>query len=179
MTETEEEAVWIARSQRGDSDAFASLVRSHQRMIHDLAFRMTGSMTASEDLAQETFIRVYERIPEFRSESKFSSWLYRIAVNLCLDWRLRERRRDSAQQAWAADQEISLGEAPDTLSERVQRSLLRLPPKQRAVIVLTIYEGMSHGEAAAILGCREATVAWRAFAARRRLARILSNGKEP
>jgi RNA polymerase sigma-70 factor, ECF subfamily len=174
MTDTCDEDVWVARSRDGDPEAFTALVRSYQHMIHDLAYRMTGSTAAAEDLAQETFIRAHARLRGFRGEAKFSSWLYRIAVNLCLDWRERERRRDRAQRAWAEEAASAPPPAADGAGERVQAALLRVPPKQRAAVVLTVCEGLSHAEAAAILGCREATVSWRLFAARKRLARLLA-----
>jgi RNA polymerase sigma-70 factor (ECF subfamily) len=174
MTDSEED-VWVARSRHGDPDAFGALVQTYQRMIHDLTYRMTGSMTASEDLAQETFVRAFARLHTFRGDAKFSSWLYRIALNLCLDWRGRESRRDHAQRVWAQEEQSARESPPEATGERVQSALMRLPAKQRAAIVLTVCNGMSHAEAATALGCAEATVSWRAFVARRRLARILSD----
>jgi len=174
MTELDEESVWVARSRDGDPDAFADLVRTHQRMIHHLAFRMTGSLAEADDLAQETFVRAYRRISDFQSNAKFSSWLYRIALNLCLDWREREHRRYQANLAWAAQTaDLAPTLHADETSELVQAALLRLPPKQRAVIILTVYDHLSHAEAASIVGCAEATVSWRVFVARRSLAKML------
>src|SRR5271154_3230049 len=71
----------VLQSQNGDPAAFETLIRNHQRMIHSLTFRMTGSLADAEDLAQETFIRAYEQISTFRGSAKFSTWLYRIAFN--------------------------------------------------------------------------------------------------
>ena len=87
MAEPDDEKGLIRESQQGSPGAFEELVRRHQRMIHALTFRMTGSMTDSEDLAQETFLRAYRQLESYRGESKFSSWLYRIGINLCLNWR--------------------------------------------------------------------------------------------
>ena len=174
MTEMDDETDWVARSRAGDPDGFEPLVRCYQRMIHTLTYRMTGSLADADDLAQETFIRAYHQMPRFRGESKFSSWLYRIAVNLCLEWRAREARRSRVQHDWAeSDQTDRQSPISDPRSDGIQTALMELSPKQRAVIVLTVYEEMSHAEAAAILGCREATVSWHAFAARRRLAQLM------
>src|ERR1035438_10184043 len=83
----------VLQCQNGNPAAFESLIRNHQRMIHSLTFRMTGSLADAEDLAQETFIRAYEQIGSYRGAAKFSTWLYRIAVNTCLNWRQSEARR--------------------------------------------------------------------------------------
>jgi RNA polymerase sigma-70 factor (ECF subfamily) len=179
MGDTDEEKVWVLQSRNGDPAAFESLVRAHQRMIHSLTFRMTGSLADAEDLAQETFIRAYRQLDSYQGTAKFSSWLYRIAVNACLNWRKREARREQVHTKWAAS-----GAAPQTvtnaltdndeLSQSVQAALMKLPPKQRAAIVLTVYDGHNHAKAAQILGCSETTVSWRVFAARRKLKRWLS-----
>jgi len=169
---TEDEGILIARSRSGDWEAFAGLIRMHQRMIHSLAYRMSGSAADAEDLAQETFIRAYRALDSYRGGAKFSSWLYRIALNLCLRWRRLEIRRGAADREWA--RAGARDTAPDARSERVQEALLMLPPKQRAAVVLTVFDGMSHSEAATMLGCPEATLSWRLFAARQRLASLLS-----
>src|ERR1017187_2858534 len=91
MADADEELV--LQSQKGDPAAFEALIRNHQHMIHSLTYRMTGSLADAEDLAQETFIRACEQIGAFRGTSKFSTWLYRIAVNTCLNWRQSEARR--------------------------------------------------------------------------------------
>ena len=92
----------VLQSQSGDPAAFAELIRKHQRMIHSLTYRMTGSLADAEDLAQETFIHAYRQIGSYRGAAKFSTWLYRIAINACLTWRQRETRRVEATADWAA-----------------------------------------------------------------------------
>ena len=93
----------VLQSQNGDPAAFEALIRNHQHMIHSLTYRMTGSLADAEDLAQETFIRAYEQIGAFRGASKFSTWLYRIAVNTCLNWRQSEARRFQLQAKCAEE----------------------------------------------------------------------------
>ena len=167
----------VLQTQSGSPAAFDTLVRNHQRMIHSLTFRMTGSLADAEDLAQETFIRAHEQIGSFRGSAKFSTWLYRIAVNICLNWRQSEARRfqvhASAAEEFSANQ-VADESAPDAQSGEVQAALLKLPNKQRAAIVLTIYDGMNHAEAAHVLGCSETTVSWRVFAAKRKLKKLLT-----
>lgn len=177
----EPEAALAQESQKGNTAAFEVLVRSHQRMIHSLTYRMTGSLADAEDLAQETFLRAYEQIGTYRAEAKFSTWLYRIAINVCLNWRQRETRRCQVYAAWAVSAEAL--RAPDDrpdVNEQVQAALLKLPPKQRAAVVLTICDGMDHRAAAQALGCSVATVAWRVFAAKGKLRRLLDGaGRRP
>jgi RNA polymerase sigma-70 factor (ECF subfamily) len=167
----------VVRSQHADPVAFEELVRQHQRMVHSLTYRMTGSLADAEDLAQETFLRAYEQIGSFRGTSKFSTWLYRIAVNTCLNWRQSETRR-SRLYAQAAEelaaQHAGADAAPADQSGEVHAALLKLPAKQRAAIVLTVYDALNHAEAAQLLGCSETTVSWRVFAAKRKLKRLLT-----
>ena len=170
----------VTQSQTGDPAAFEALVRHHQRMIHSLTFRMTGSLADAEDLAQETFLRAYAQLGSFRGSAKFSTWLYRIAVNTCLNWKQSEARR--FQLHTSAAEEISAQHASHEVSasaqsNEVQTALLKLPAKQRAAIVLTIYDGMNHAEAAQVLGCSETTVSWRVFAAKRKLKKLLTVGR--
>jgi len=176
MGDTDEELQWVLQSQKGDPTAFELLIRKHQRMVHSLTYRMTGSLADAEDLAQESFIRAYSQIGSYRGGAKFSTWLYRIAVNVCLNWRQREARRTELNTDWArsgaleASHQADNGEASRA---RVQAALMKLPVKQRAAIILTTYDGLNHAEAAQALGCSETTVSWRVFAARRKLKRWL------
>ena len=147
MGTPDKEIQCIEKSLAGDREAFAALVRQYQKMVFAVAFRMTGSMTDAEDLAQETFLRAFRLLDSFRGESKFSTWLCQVAVNLSLNWRKRENRRNAVHSTWAESAILDSPDAfPDELSRRVQDALNRLPPKQRAAIVLTVYESHSHAE---------------------------------
>jgi RNA polymerase sigma-70 factor (ECF subfamily) len=176
MAPPDDEPKWIQHSLADDTEAYATLVKEHQKMVHAVAFRMTGSLADAEDLTQETFLRAFRQLGSFRSEAKFSTWLCQIAVNLGLNWRARENRRDNVHTKWTADaisENDSRGGFPDELSRRVQNALDKLPAKQRAAIVLTVYENQTHAAAAKILNCTEATISWRVFAARQKLKRLL------
>ncbi len=173
------DAELVVQCQKGNPAAFEELVRHHQRMIHSLTFRMTGSPADAEDLAQEAFIRAYEQIGTFHGTSRFSTWLYRIAVNTCLNWQQSEARRfqlytNCANELSAQHVNGENSSAANRSDQEVQAALLKLPAKQRAAIVLTIYDGLNHAEAAQVLGCSETTVSWRVFAARQKLKRWLS-----
>jgi RNA polymerase sigma-70 factor, ECF subfamily len=176
MGEANDENVWVERSRKGDHAAFELLIGAHQRMIHSITYRMTGSLADAEDLAQDTFIRAFQQLDGYRGEARFSTWLCRIAVNLSLNWRARESHRGDVHSKWAQDtitEPDSRDEFPDELSRRVQAALARLPAKQRAALVLIVYENLSHAEAARALHCTEATISWRVFAARQKLKRWL------
>ena len=167
----------VCQSQNGDTMAFEELVRRHQKMIHALTFRMTGSPADAEDIAQEAFIRAYAQIGSFQGGAKFSTWLCSIAVHGCLNWRRNEARRNNAHancfaEILPAGNGEYAGEAQ--LAGQAQAAMLKLPAKQRAAVVLVIYEGLNHAEAARILRCSETTVSWRVFSAKRKLKSWLS-----
>jgi RNA polymerase sigma-70 factor (ECF subfamily) len=172
-----DESSLIDASRRGDSEAFAILVSRYQRMIHGLTYRMSGSAADAADLAQEAFLQAWRRLDCFRGEARFSSWLYRIAMNLCLNWKAREAREALARTKWS---ELTVGGGNAESDGKIvflQEALINLSPKQRAAIVLTVYEGLKHDEAARILGCSETTVSWRVFAAKAKLRRSLEKMK--
>jgi RNA polymerase sigma-70 factor (ECF subfamily) len=177
---SDEEQSWIARSREGDQQAFEALVLRYQKMIFALTYRMTGSLADAEDLTQESFIAAFHQLGSFRGEAKFSSWLYRIATNRCLNWRQKDARRGKAYETWGRERETGPNDEPhvDDLSNAVRQALLKLDEKQRAAIVLTTYDGLNHAEAARVLGCSETTVSWRIFAARRKLKKWLAPLKQ-
>lgn len=178
MAGSDDESKLIERCLAGDPEAYAALVNQYQKMIRAITFRMTGSLEDAEELAQDAFVRGYQQLSSFGGGAKFSTWLCRIAINLSLDWRRRENRRHNSYSKWAAEiisENSPTGGFPDELSRQVQCALNRLPAKQRAAIVLTVYENQSHAEAARTLGCTEATLSWRVFAARQKLKRMLND----
>lgn len=173
----------VSQSQNGDPAAFEPLIRKHQRMIYSLTYRMTGSSADAEDLTQETFVRAYRQIAAYRGAAKFSTWLYRIAVNVCLKWRQRETLRAEVHAGWvdiSGRPGVEKESAPSNgeLRGRMQTALLKLPGKQRAAILLTTYDGLNHADAAKVLGCSETTVSWRVFVARRKLKNWLRAERE-
>lgn len=178
-----EDASLLLRTRQGDAAAFEALIRQHQRMIYSLTYRMTGSAADAEDLTQETFLRAWRQIGSYRAAAKFSTWLYRIAINACLTWRQRESLRAQVQAGWAETNgapevggETAL--ARNETGRTVHAALLTLPAKQRAAVMLTLFDGLSHAEAAQVLGCSETTVSWRVFTARRKLRRRLAAAGE-
>jgi RNA polymerase sigma-70 factor (ECF subfamily) len=163
----------VSPGQKVDPEAFEELIRKFQKMIHSVCYRMTGSQQDAEDLAQETFLLAYRHLDGFKGQSRISSWIYQIAINQCLNWQKRVRRRQQLHQEWGEQLETSSLSSSPALAQQIQPALMKLSAKQRAAIVLTIYQGLTHAEAAKAVGCSETTISWRLFAARRRLKSIL------
>jgi RNA polymerase sigma-70 factor (ECF subfamily) len=168
--ETPDEAL-CRRVAAGDEAAFDLLVARHQGRAYRLAWSLLRDAEDARDLSQEAFLRVYRTAATFRGDAKFSTWFYRILVNLCLDHRRRGRwwrrlvgdredpeaaDRPERQPAPAGDPADALGQAQ--LMTRVWDEVDRLSPQQRAAVVLQVQEDLSTSEIAAVLACSEATV---------------------
>lgn len=176
----------VNRWRGGDLGAFGELVRRHQRKVFGLLTRMLGDRDEAEDAAQETFLNLHRHGHRFRSESRFSTFVYRVAVNAALNRRRSQGRRRAHLDQYAGGQAIgqALPYTPrdpedaiggDEVRARVQRSLLALPETLRAPIVLYDIEGMSYGEIAAILRIAEGTVKSRIHRARHALREQLAD----
>lgn len=170
----------VARWRAGDDGAFETLVHRHQRKVFGLLLRMLGSREEAEDAVQETFLNLHRHGHRFRRESRFSTFVYRVAVNAALNRRrsLGRRRahmeRLNARHA-AGDAEPSAPRGPedsaagDEVRGRVQEAILRLSPALRAPLVLYDIEGVGYGEIARALGLAEGTVKSRIHRARKAL----------
>jgi RNA polymerase sigma-70 factor (ECF subfamily) len=152
-----EDLLIVERARDGDADAFGELVRLHTPQLYRLLTRMLGSATAAEDVAQECFIRAWRALPKFRAEARFSTWLYRIAVNEANRFLARESRRELLpfddvllDVPDLGAETAELAEAGE-LRERLERLLAELPAHYRAAVVLRDVEGFSNEEAAELL----------------------------
>jgi len=187
---TDEELV--TRSTGGDLDSFNQLVVRWERPIYALAYRVIGREEDARDVCQETFLRAFRALGGFKGQAKFSSWLYRIALNLCRDWIRRERRTPVAQAPEGVDLielagETSPSESVEELVARreigraVARAMADLPEEQRTAIILKEYHGLTFQEIADMQDCPLSTVKTRLYQGlsvlRRQLARTgVSNG---
>jgi len=172
MTWTDEELV--ARSIGGDPDSFNELIHRWERPIYALAYRQLRREEEARDVCQETFLRAYRALHGFRGQAKFSSWLYRIALNLCRDWMRRERRTPVVQTPEDVDlMELAAAREPsesiedrvarNDLSRLVERAMTLLPEEQRTAIVLKEYHGLTFQEIADLVGCPLSTVKTRLY----------------
>ena len=172
----EDEWEAIAACKRGEREAFGRLVERYQRPIYRLCYRYTGNHEDANDMAQEAFLRAYRAIGRFRGESAFATWLYRIAVNACLNF--RAARRPPADEL----PEDLPDPAPPSMERlaqlererRVRDAVIRLPEKQRATIILKVYEELTHEEVAAVLGASVGTVKANLFHALRNLRKLMT-----
>ena len=171
---------------KGDQDAFAEIVEIYSNSIFQLGYRMLGNRHEAEDIAQEAFIRAYVNIKSFNQELKFSTWLFRIATNLCID-RIRKKKPDYYLDAEVSgtdgltmySQLSSNSPLPENelesleLQETVQKEILKLPEKYRSVIVLKYMEELSLNEISEILDMPLGTVKTRIHRGREALRQQL------
>jgi RNA polymerase sigma-70 factor, ECF subfamily len=172
MASTDEELV--ARSQGGDLESFNQLVVRWERPIYALAYRTIGREEDARDVCQETFLRAFRALKGFKGQAKFSSWLYRIALNLCRDWIRRKKRTPIVDMPedvdfieMAADQgpieSIEDLVARNEMSRIVAEGMKLLPDEQRTAIVLKEYHGLTFQEIADLQGCPLSTVKTRLY----------------
>jgi RNA polymerase sigma-70 factor (ECF subfamily) len=168
------------RCERGDMAAFEEVYRAHAPRLYSLALRMTGSEQDAEDLLQETFLQAHRKLGGFRGESTLGTWLYRLAVNQCLDF-LRGRQARMARSTGLFDEDVPgapvhAGPAVPSAISRVdlERAIARLPDGCRAAFVLHDVEGFLHHEVASMLGVAEGTSKSQVHKARLRLRVLLS-----
>ena len=164
----------VRKAQRGDRDAFARLVETHQHRLFTLAVRELGSAADAEDAVQETLIRVWRALPRFRAHASFSTWLYRICLNAVSDQRSRSARGSGTpleDVAEPADPRDAIVERE--LSGALQQALAELDETYRTAVVLYDVLGRSYAEISEVLGVPEGTVKSRIFRGRVELARRL------
>jgi RNA polymerase sigma-70 factor (ECF subfamily) len=181
------DAVLVERAKRGEVSAFEMLVVKYQRRIERLIGRMVRDTDLVQDIAQETFIRAYRALPQFRGDSAFYTWLYRIAVNTAKKALVEKKRdplvfegamvsTDQGEEPSRAENELSDGETPETvLASRQVASVVNaaidaLSEDLRQAIVLREIEGLSYEEIADVMNCPIGTVRSRIFRAREAIA---------
>ncbi|MEK7667736.1 MAG: RNA polymerase sigma factor [Gemmatimonadota bacterium] len=145
------EAADVALAAAGDSRAFERIYRRHVARVHSLVRRMVGGEADADEMAQDVFVRAWERLGSFRGEAAFGTWLHRLAVNVVLNW-----RKSAAQARHRFDDEAIADEIAgrrETGAERMdlEEAIGRLPPGARQVFVLHDVEGFRHEEIAALL----------------------------
>ena len=169
---TDEELV--ARSRTGDTESFNQLVRRWERPIFALAYRTLGREEDARDVTQETFLRAFRALPGFKGDAKFSSWLYRIALNLCRDWMRRDRRAPMVEVPEGVEIHELSAEKPDVasvedlaaraeLSGAVAAAMELLPADQRTAILLKEYHGLTFQEIADLMNCPLSTAKTRLY----------------
>jgi RNA polymerase sigma-70 factor (ECF subfamily) len=181
------EALLIEDLREGDMTALAILVEKYKRLVYRVAIQITRNHEDADDVMQDTFLKVYESIHSFRKDAAFETWLYRIVVNHAMNLVKRRERRYESPLSATNDMEIhpdlrrtaDLANNPHLDAERkelqrwVTEAVNRLPVKQRTVVILHEFEGLTHPEIASILNCSEGTVRSRLHYARHKLRDLL------
>ena len=176
----------VARAGAGDQEAFEQLVRDNQNRVYSLAVRLVGDREEAADLAQEAFLKAWQGLASFQGESSFSTWIYRLTTNVCIDYLRRKKRRQEVEPAVSLDDEDSgwaepadAGQDPQRKLEEAERSralsrgLERLPEHQRQVLVMRELSGLSYQEIGVATGLDLGTVKSRIARARLALRKIL------
>jgi RNA polymerase sigma-70 factor (ECF subfamily) len=175
-----DDAQLVPLAARGDRAAFQTLVERHRGLVYRVAYQYAGNHQDAEDIAQDVFLKVYRSLDRFRQDAQFTSWLYRIAMNTCVD---SSRRRNPADPNGDSDDlllSVTSGE-PDPesrawageIGEAVQAAVDRLPPRQRLIFVMRHLEELKLSEIASALGLAEGTVKRQLHAAVHRLRGVL------
>ena len=179
----------MVRFRKGDKDAFKALFEKYNRPVFQFCFRFLGNSHDAEDITQDTFIQVFQAAPQYEPRSKFSTWLYTIAKNLCLN-RLRAGRRETPDNTCATQDEESSrlkdklnsgNPGPDRqleqkeLSKIVQEAVQALPESIRLPLILRRYQDLSYNEIAAIMEISVTAVKLRLHRAKSMLASKLSS----
>lgn len=187
VQEKEPEKELIAKIGAGDHSAFKVLFDTYKSAIFNVCFRMLGNKQKAEDLTQDVFFQAYKSIKQFRSESRISYWLYRIAVNFCINHQKKKKRAqwlsldillESSKEKLSAIT-ASSENSPDVLLEKrekkhiVQKAINSLPKPQRIAVILHRYEGLSYQEIAEVMECSVSSVESRLHRAKVSLAKKL------
>jgi RNA polymerase sigma-70 factor (ECF subfamily) len=160
-----EERELVEACRRGERDAQRDLFEQHRDRVYSIALRFSGDESAAMDIAQDTFLKLFAALPGFRGEAALQTWIYRLTVNCCFDYRRRTRRLAPLSEGLLA----TLCASADSLSDLLRReartnlqsAVARLSPPLRMVIVLRYTEGLSYEAIAEALNCSEGTVASR------------------
>ena len=171
------EADLIAACLAGDPGAFDLIVERHRRPVYQLCYRFVGNHEDASDLSQDVFLRAYRGLRSFRGQSTIATWLYRIGVNVCLN---RVSVKRPVSEPIEEQQHVdTTAESPSERSlrgeraVRVRKAIAELPPKQRAALILRVYQEMSHQEIANVLGSSVGAVKANVFHALHNLKRLL------
>lgn len=173
------ERTLIREAARGNDAAFATLMREHRDRVYRVARRVVGSHEAAEDVAQQVFITMHQKLETFRGQSKLSTWLYRVTVNACYDHLRRQRpqaeldfERVPAPQATPTER-VATTEALARIADHIQA----LPAKQRTTVTLRLCEELSFKEVAHAMGCTVGTAKVNYHHGIRRLRQVLQHQK--
>jgi RNA polymerase sigma-70 factor (ECF subfamily) len=168
----------VERTVGGDRGMFECLINRHYMLVYRVAYKWCGIRENAEDITQEVFVKLARAIHGFKGGSAFRTWLYRITVNAAKDYLRSSARKMANEGAYLKEREVASQRAVTddnpVSSEELYAALGSLSPKLKEAVILVLSEGLSHREAAGVLGCAETTVSWRLFKAKRALIKLLA-----
>jgi len=162
----------VRRAQAGDVAAFEALLEAHYTQIYRFAYRWCGQRQAAEDIAQQACIKLADNLSQFRFESAFSSWLYRLVINCARDWLRRERRHQPQSRPEVAPGGRAHGADTQVYLQQILQQIDAMAEGYKETVLLVLGEGLTHAEAGRVLKVKESTVSWRLHDIRKRLAAI-------
>lgn len=178
MSEQSDDITLAKAAASGDRSAFETLVSRHYGTIYRMAYKWCGNPVNAEDITQNACIKLARAIGSFRGEAAFTSWLYRLVINTAKDWQRQQAASNS--QASVSDHNIdgiALPQADNVVyAQQVMAGVHQLPDGEKEALLLVVSEGLSHREAADIIGCKESTVSWRIHEARKKLNQLFEGG---
>jgi len=180
MNECENEDRIIDGCRRGDRAAFHLLFELHKDKVYSIAFHFTGDESSARDISQQVFLKLFTIINQYRSESRFTTWLYRVVANACMDEQRKRKRFVPFGQAVEVNNMATKGSQEDTyirrqMEDSVRAAINELSPKLRLPILLKYVEDLSYDEIASVLACSKGTVASRLNRGHKALARKLGH----
>lgn len=185
MTETNEE-IYLEKILKGDVNAYSFIVDKYKNMVFSLAFKMTKSREEAEEISQDTFIKAYKNLSKFKGESKFSTWLYRIAYHTTLD--AIKKNKNSSNTFEITEVTFNHIKSTETILEGIERKerskiidkcLLKLADEERTIIWMFYYDELSLKEIIQVTGISEANLKVKLHRARKKLLKIVKDNVEP
>ena len=165
----------IERAQSGDAEAFDSLLSQYQGLVFRTASRLARDNAEAQDITQEALLKIARSIRGFAFRSQFSTWLYRITVNVAHDYARMMRRHQFVKRELGEQLQLVESESEaQARSAQIRVALQRLSEKERTAVVLCYFEGLSHAEIGLVMNCAETSVSWHIFMAKRKLKGLLS-----
>ncbi|MBI1319804.1 MAG: sigma-70 family RNA polymerase sigma factor [Candidatus Hydrogenedens sp.] len=170
----------VNQSQSGDPEAFSELVRRHQHVIYNVAYRFMRDGNLAEDMAQEAFLKAYRLLKGFRGDCSFSTWMYRVTCSVCLTELNRRKRRGEVELQPSHDA-LQAVEPPQNVDmpERIRRCVGKLPDRYAQVITLYYLKGISYEEIAQVMEVPMGTLKTWMFRARKQLRRVVEEELQP
>jgi RNA polymerase sigma factor (sigma-70 family) len=168
----DDEKALIERAQQGDRGAFETLLGAYYEVIFRIAFRWCGNRADAEDVTQNACVKLARSIDSFRFQSAFLTWLHSLVINVAKDW--SKARSRAPANLTEADEPVRQADGEDRVyANQVMDHVRALPEREKEAVLLVFVEGLTHGETAAVMNCKESTVSWYIHEARKKLQSLL------